>query len=72
MRHRKEERNQKMLEDRKKGMYIKDVAQKYGLSQARTWTILHNQERWNAEKNSERRRNPDELLQCIKGKRGEL
>lgn len=53
MRARKEERNQKMLKDRKAGMYIKDVAKKYGLCYARAWTILHNQERWNAEKTEE-------------------
>ena len=49
MRARKEERNQAMLKDRKAGMYIKDVAKKYGLSYTRTQTILVNQERWNAE-----------------------
>ena len=49
MRARKEERNQAMLKDRKAGMYIYEVAKKYGLSYARTRTILINQERWNAE-----------------------
>lgn len=45
MRARKEERNQAMLEDRKKGMYIKDIAEKYGLCFTRTRTILINQAR---------------------------
>ena len=57
MRARKEERNQKMLEDRKAGMKIKDIMQKYGLSQGRTSKILTNQERWNREKRDERRQN---------------
>lgn len=51
MRVRKDERNQKMLEDRKSGMFIKDVAKKYGLCYTRTRTVLLNQEKWNKEGN---------------------
>lgn len=44
MRARKDERNHAILEDRRKGMFIKDIAKKYGLCYARTWTILQEQQ----------------------------
>lgn len=61
MRARKEERNQAMWQDWKSGMMMKDIAKKYNLCTARTCTILHNQDRWNAEK----RMNPYELKKHI-------
>lgn len=73
MRARKEERNQAMLEDRKNGMMVKDIAKKYGLCQGRTTTILQNQARWNEEKdiqkNIPKRMNHDELIQYIEDHR---
>lgn len=69
MRARKEERNQAMLEDRHKGMYIHDIAEKYGLSFTRTRTILINQARWNEEKeirkNIPKRMSHDEMIRYI-------
>lgn len=50
MRQRKEERNQKMLDDLNAGMMVKDIAVKYGLCQGRTSMILKNQKRWNLER----------------------
>ena len=49
MRARKEQRNQKMLEDRKAGMSQQEICRKYGLCQSRVSTILANQRRWNEE-----------------------
>ena len=49
MRARKEERNQKMLEDSKRGMTQVEIGRKYGLCQSRVSTILINQKRWNGE-----------------------
>lgn len=73
MRARKEERNQAMLEDRKNGMYIKDIAKKYGLCSTRTRTILINQAKWNEEneirKNMPKRMNHDEMIRYIEDHR---
>jgi len=73
MRARKEERNQAMLEDRKNGMYIKDIAEKYGLCFTRTRTILINQARWNEEKeirkNIPKRMSHDEMIRYIENHR---
>ena len=69
MRARKEERNQYVWEQYRKGRTQKEIAKELGLSQGRVCKIYNNQDRWNAEKNSERRRNPDELPQYIKEKR---
>lgn len=44
MRARKDERNHAILEDRRNGMFIKDIAKKYGLCYKRTWTILQEQQ----------------------------
>lgn len=49
MRARKEQRNQKMLEDRERGMMVKDIAKKYGVCGSRATKILQNQRRWNEE-----------------------
>lgn len=73
MRARKEERNQAMLADRKNGMYIKDIAKKYGLCFTRTRTILINQARWNEENeirnNMPKRMNHDEMIRYIEDHR---
>ncbi len=73
MRARKEERNQAMLADRKKGMMVKDIAKKYGLCQSRTTVILQNQARWDEEKeirkNMPKRMNHDEMIRYIEDHR---
>jgi len=50
MNPRKEERNKAMLADRKNGMSLKDLREKYGLSFGRISLVLQNQERWDAER----------------------
>lgn len=50
MNPRKEERNQKMLEDRRSGMLYREIAKKYGLTKDRARKIVVNQERWNDDK----------------------
>lgn len=69
MRARKEERNKAMWNDWKSGMMQKDVAKKYGLCRARTCTILHNQDRWEAveanRNNMPKRMSHDEMIRYI-------
>lgn len=48
---RKVERNKRALELRKQGMMFKDIAKELGLCYARAWTVVKNQERWEAEEN---------------------
>ena len=50
MRARKEERNQRLWAERKKGRPYKELEQEFGLSNSRCVKIFHNQERWNEEK----------------------
>lgn len=48
-RPRKEERNQAMLKDYEGGMLLREIAEKYGLSESRTGAVVRNQYRWNKE-----------------------
>ena len=48
---RKEERNKRALELRRQGMMYKDIGKELGLCPARAWTVVKNQERWEAEQN---------------------
>lgn len=54
MRPRKEERNQRLWAERKKGRPYKELEKEFGLSNGRCVKIFHNQERWNAEKKEKR------------------
>ena len=58
MRARKEERNQRMLEDKHAGVPLIEIAGKYNLSYSRTTMVLRNQERWNRERREKGCPNP--------------
>lgn len=73
MRPRKEERNQRLWAERKKGRPFKELEQEFGLSNSRCVKIFHNQERWNEEKeirnNIPKRMNHDEMIRYIEDHR---
>ena len=64
MRARKEERNHKILEDRKNGMYFRELAEKYGISKARARNICLNQMKWNHEQYQAYRKNEGHSMAC--------